>query len=350
MGFRGLRALLRTPLYFKLLLPNLALLAIGLAVGTWLLGQNSSFPIRGVPLAIGVSLATGAFVVGGVVNALILRAALAPIRALEETAAELERGNLSARAALVATSDSSLSRLIAVFNRVLDAEQRRRERKLEISARALKAEEVMRTKISHELYDDLAQTLAGVLVRLRLAEQAHKADGGSEAYELFGGLRGKILEALEGVRGVARRLHPPELDDLGLGPAIDAYARGIGEESGIRTRVLGRISDDAFSPDTRLAAFRIMQEATRNAALHAGATTIDIKLESAEGFLEAEVVDDGRGFDVATALSIPSRGYGLSSILERAAHVGGTITLDSAPSRGTTVHAHLPSSGRQRSA
>ncbi len=347
--FRTLRSLLRTPLYYKLLLPNLALLGFGLVVGAWLLGRNPSVAIRGMPLAIGVALAVGALVLGGAMNALILHAALAPIRALEKAAAEMERGNLSARAEPVASSDSSLSRLITVFNQVLDAEQSRREQKLEISARALKAEEIMRMKISRELYDDLAQTLAGVLITLRVAEQAHDSGEIADPYELLGGIRGEILGVLEGVRGVARRLHPPELDDLGLGPAIDAYARRIGEESGIRTCVTGQISDDAFSADTRLAAFRILQEATRNAALHAEASKIDIHLGSSDGFLNVEVVDDGHGFDAAKALTLPSPGYGLSSIMERAAHVGGVITVDSTPTHGTTVHVQLPSSGRQAS-
>jgi signal transduction histidine kinase len=85
-----------------------------------------------------------------------------------------------------------------------------------------------------------------------------------------------------------------------------------------------------------VAAYRIIQEAVMNVTRHAGAQHCCIRLAMAQG-LEIEVVDDGAGFGPESRA-----GVGLRSIRERAEELGGTVTLESEPGRGTTIRAQLP--------
>ncbi|RMH22989.1 MAG: HAMP domain-containing protein, partial [Gemmatimonadetes bacterium] len=266
----AVRTILRTPLLYKLLLPNLGLLALGLAAGLVLHAHLDDAHGTATLVAGFVAIVLLGLIAGTVLNVLLLRTALAPVRELEETAARIEAGDLSARAAVLRTADDSLSRLTTVFNRSLDEYERRRAQDRLLSARALRAEEEERTRSSRELYDDLAQTLAGALVRFRLMEQAEAERDEERARGLRAEIRSELLEALEGVRGVARRLHPPELEELGLRAALDAYTRRVAEDSGVPVRVSHAAAvEDRLSPETRLAVFRVVQEAVRNAVSHA---------------------------------------------------------------------------------
>jgi signal transduction histidine kinase len=154
-------------------------------------------------------------------------------------------------------------------------------------------------------------------------------------------IRVEILGAAEHLHRVARRLHPPELDDLGLEAAIVAHARRVEQESELVIDVVMARPLPRLEPEARLAVFRIVQEALGNAAEHARAGHINVSLEVDEDRLAVEIHDDGRGFEDPDP-DTDREGLGLSGMWDRAAHAGGTLSVDSRPGEGTRVTLSVP--------
>lgn len=127
---------------------------------------------------------------------------------------------------------------------------------------------------------------------------------------------------------------------MGVTEALRAYVRQWGEEHEIETEFRG---DDGppLPPDVALAAYRILQEALNNAAKHASPGRVCVELRLRAGGAVLSVTDDGAGFETPAAAARRPGGRGLTGMSERAAVFGGTVTVRSAPGRGTTVIAEL---------
>jgi len=233
-------------------------------------------------------------------------------------------------------ADTALTRLAEVFNDMLDALSANRTRQQELARRVLQSEERERALIAHELYSGTAQTLAGVLVRLRMAER-HLTSGADNS---INEIREEVVNALEEIRGVARRLRPPELDELGVRVALEAHARSMTEGKRMDFQFHGDIPP--LSRESSLALFRIVQEAISNAVLHSGADSIQVSFTVENESIVAEVLDDGCGFDLGPALAQTGQSLGLFGMHERAGYVQGEFSLESGPGRGTRVRVVLP--------
>jgi GAF domain-containing protein len=142
---------------------------------------------------------------------------------------------------------------------------------------------------------------------------------------------------VDGVRRLALDLRPSTLDDLGLVPAIESYAREFGERADIEVRVRIQGTGGRLPRERELMVYRIVQEALTNAAKHAGASAVEIELRTEGGHLVATVRDNGRGFAVDDVLAARERGLGLFGMQERAQLAGGYLDLHSTPGIGTTV-------------
>ena len=336
---RGLAIhVLRVPLFYKILLANVGLLVLGAGSGILLVRYISPAVSVSTAFLISGLVAFAVLAIGSIAHAYLIRVALSPLSTLEEAARRVEAGDPSARAEESLLADEGMSRLVRVFNAMLDTLGSLRRQERAQSARTLKAEELERLRTSHELYDHLAQTLAGVLLRLRVITTGHPADVDDTPLEE---VRAEVLAALERARHVARRLHPPELDDLGLEAALEAYARTVEETSNLTVSVDVNRPLPALGADVCLAAFRIVQEALQNCAQHSGATQARVNLSTVDDELTVEIVDDGRGFDATEAIA-DRDGLGLSSMLDRAAHRGGSLTVHSRPGAGTRVCLSVP--------
>lgn len=334
----AVRAFIRVPLFHKILLANLAVVALATGVGAAvvLAGRASGSP---GPLVVGIA---GAVVValGIAANALLVRLALSPLRHLEETARRVEGGDLEARAPESPMADRDLERLTDVFNRMLESVWAGRRRHRQLAARARRAEERERLRVARELYDDTAQMLAAVLLRLRIASRSPRLD--PEETAQLEELRRGVVDALEGVRGLARGLRPPELDEIGAGAAFEAHARHVADAAGISIRVDAPRGDLGLSPEAALNLYRILQEALDNAIHHGEARHVVARFRHRPGGVLAELEDDGRGFDVPTTLDRGDESLGLFEMRERAAQVDGTVAFLSRPGTGTRVRVAIP--------
>lgn len=341
----GVRELLRFPLFYKIFLANTALL-LGIAAAAFLL--TSRFQVDAAASTLRLALfGLAAVAASALVNGLILRVALSPLRHLEEAADRVQRGELDARAPASPLADPDLARLIRLFNRMLDTLGAYRERLQGVAARALQAQEMERKRIALELHDDTAQTLASLLIRLRVARNAKSAQARDARLEE---IRNELAKAMESVRRFARALRPPALDEVGVVAAIREHARSVCGTTGLSTVVESDRIGALLSPDAELVLYRIVQEALSNVVRHAGASTVRVTIGRRDGTVVAEIADDGKGFVVADEVYRGVRGLGLFGMQERAAYVGGRIDIESEPGRGTTVRVTMPIDDRDADA
>ena len=338
-----LYTLLRVSLFQKIVIANLALLAIAV-VSLLLLTDMGLAELLTLPNG----LVTIAVVVGATaVNALLVREALRPIRSMEEVARRIEAGEDGARVESTLLADRRVANLVRQFNRMLDRQELAQQRQRDRAVRALRLMDAESSRSAAELYDSLAQTLAGVLLRIRMLGRSPVFGDASgegnpgEATRMLDEVRSEVLEALEEARGIARRMHPPELDELGLASALEALARACLETSGVDVVVRADRPLPRLPSEVQLAFFRIAQEGLRNVVDHADATLATVTVGRVGDEFSMRICDDGRGFDTSTVL-MGSTGLGLASIQERAVQAGGRVTIRSDPDGGTCIELLVP--------
>jgi two-component system sensor histidine kinase UhpB len=282
-------------------------------------------------------VAAAAVVLGVLINALLVRLALTPLRNLEQAADQVRAGREDARAAESAVSDAATEQVVRAFNAMLESLSVYRRRLRAVAIRALDAEEAERKRLSVELHDNTAQSLAAILVQLRVARAGLPADHAAR----LTAISEQISQLINDLRHMAQQLRPPALDMLGLGAAITTHARNISESAGVRIDVqLDGQLDGALTRETELALYRVVQEALLNVVRHAEARTARVELRLEPTLVIARVVDDGRGFDVARAFD--QGALGLIGMSERASYIGGSVEIQSRRGAGTSVQIVFP--------
>lgn len=333
------RALLRMPVFAKILIANVVVVGL-VAVTAAILAVQLTAEGSPRPAAELIALiAIWGAIVSLIVNGVILWLALLPLKKLEQTVWRIQSGDLDARVGPSALADRNLERIVQTFNAMLDSTVAYRQRLREVAARALTAAEEERKRLARELHDGTAQTLAGLRVRLRLARATDDPDVRDAQLEQ---VSREIREAIDEVRRMSKGLRPPALDVLGLAPAVEAYARSLTEAAELQLELRTDLIDGVLAAEVELALYRILQEALSNVVRHSGASVVCIRLERRGANVELTIEDDGRGFDVDAELSDRSRGLGLFGMQERAAYVGGRVSIVSTPGRGTGVAVTVP--------
>ncbi len=194
-----------------------------------------------------------------------------------------------------------------------------------------------RARLAREIHDTVAQGLSSIQMLLRAAERDTPEPGAG----YLALARETAADSLADTRQIIGELTPTRLGD-GLAAAL----RRLGQEQANRTSVPIEVTaDDLDLPmAAQTALLRIAQGALSNATRHAAATQITIGLSAAEATVTLTVRDDGRGFDVATAVadSHGTDSFGLQAMRERVEQLDGTLEITSTAGRGTTVEARLP--------
>jgi two-component system, NarL family, sensor histidine kinase UhpB len=268
------------------------------------------------------------------VSLLRLRRRLDPLEQLIE---DMEKVDLSRPGSALPRSidgvgeTEEVARLELAFLRMmsrLEAERRR------AGSAALRAQEEERARVARDLHDEVNQSLTGLLLRLEAAREAAPPELEAELEET----KALANQAMRELLSLARQLRPTALDDLGLAAATAGQVEQMGRgEVEADFAVEGDFSD--LDDDAQLVVYRVAQEALANAARHSGAGRVEARLHRREdGGVELTVADDGRGF----AFDEAERGLGIAGMRERALLVGGELTIESRPGRGTTVRLTLP--------
>jgi len=211
------------------------------------------------------------------------------------------------------------------------------KRMRQVSRTMVTAAENERKSLSRELHDQFLQSLVALKIRVKLL--AEESDGAARG-RARAHIADEIHEAIRGVKRMIRGLLPPELDEHGLASALGSQFRDIREVYGFTVHAsLDRV-DGQLDGVATLALYRIIQEAVNNAVRHARVSEASVTLRSVGGAIIAEVSDEGCGFEYDGHV-------GLTSMHERAAMVGGGLTVETAPGKGTTIRATVPVTGAE---
>ena len=191
-------------------------------------------------------------------------------------------------------------------------------------------------RISHELHDEAGQLLASVYLALDDVGRDLPAPAAARLQSV----KTLLDEIEEELRRLSHDLRPTILDDLGLMAALDVLAEAVprGPASGSRWKARGMI---AFPPPIETVLYRIVQEALNNVSKHAQASAVTVVVRREARRVCCSVRDDGVGFDPGTARST-AKGIGLIGIRERLAALGGALSIDAAPGRGTELRVAIP--------
>lgn len=271
-----------------------------------------------------------------------------PLRRLQSQIAIVAQGGPTPAAPAVEGRDE-VAQIARAFHElvqktVLLRETEARSKRLEaLSSRVARAQEEERERIAHELHDGLGQALTAIKLDLAAAARAMKPEVAAAA-EYLDKARRLADESLDELRRMASDLRPAALDNLGLVAALESYARGFKDRSGVAVAVEADRLEPRLPFEVETALYRICQEALTNIAKHARAQRAVVRLQRESEGVRLTVTDDGAGFDTSavTATDGTLKGIGLLSMERRAEELGGTFSIDSKPGQGTTVSVIVP--------
>ena len=245
-----------------------------------------------------------------------------------------------------------LSRLAPAVQRALReaverAERRRAEENLRKSHKQLRALSVYlqyvredeRIRISRQVHDELGQALTGL--KMDLYWLSHRVPKKLRAVQKkTKDMSAHIDTTIQTVRRISTELRPGILDDLGLAAALEWQAQEFQKRTGLRCNVVCEVTETAFDQDLNTAFFRIFQETLTNVIRHAHASCVDVLLQEEQACLSMEVKDNGRGISCDEISNTKS--IGLLGMRERAALLGGELTITGQAGEGTCVRVKIP--------
>jgi signal transduction histidine kinase len=196
-------------------------------------------------------------------------------------------------------------------------------------------------QIHHQLVHDVtAIKLDLAWLRSRLSgEEGGAGDDGEPLEQRVDAMTALADRCLKTLRRISSELRPDLLLHFGPSEAIEWQAEELRLQTGVRTRLDLTAADLGLSATTATALFRIVQAALENVVRHAEADEVKISLRRRGSNVVLSVADDGRGFDPR---KIAPASFGLIAMRERALALGGDLSIESRPRRGTTVTARLP--------
>jgi signal transduction histidine kinase len=203
-----------------------------------------------------------------------------------------------------------------------------------MSRKLIESQEQERVRIGRELHDDINQRIAMLAVELEQLQ-----NDPSELQNRQQELRKQMAELSNAVQGLSHELHSSKLEYLGVVSGIGSWCK----EFGARQNMMIGFKSDVSSVvpfDIGISLFRVLQEALHNAAKHSAVRRMQVELQEASNEIHLIVADLGKGFDVETA--IRGQGLGLTSMQERVRMLNGSVTIQSKPMAGTTIHVRVP--------
>ena len=207
-----------------------------------------------------------------------------------------------------------------------------------VSGKLIEAQEQERRRIARELHDDIGQRLA--LLAIELARFQQTSSNPSELPGRIGKLQMLTSEIAGDIQFLSHELHSSRLQYLGLAAALRGFCLEFSEQQRVEIGFETRDLPTPLSPDISLCFFRVLQEALHNAATHSGVRHFEVRLWGIQDEIHLTISDSGVGFDIEGARA--NRGLGLISMQERLKLLNGTLSIESRPQYGTTIHASVP--------
>lgn len=203
------------------------------------------------------------------------------------------------------------------------------------------SQEADRKRIASDLHDGVSQTLVVIRNWARVAAPAAFPD--SAAGRRLGEIAEAASQALGEVRSVVHDLLPLHLERMGLVEAMRDAATRVAGASGIAITCTLADVDNHVPPEIALKLFRVAQEGLNNVVKHSRATEASIEVTLEPARIRMTIQDNGRGFDPdEISPTSAGDGFGLVGMAERTRMMGGDLTIESAPGRGTTITISVP--------
>ena len=206
----------------------------------------------------------------------------------------------------------------------------------QLTQRIIDTQEEERGRVARELHDGISQILVSARYAFDLTRRRLQISDLRAGESLEKGI-GNLTTAIQEVRRISRDLRPGTLDDLGLGPALQALTEEFSERTGIKTELETVVFRNLLDDDAKTALFRVAQEALTNIERHSGASEVRVRIFGHKKGATLRVQDNGRGFQPDSAKG----GLGLRNMEERIEQLDGTLRILSSPS-GTVIEAEVP--------
>jgi signal transduction histidine kinase len=218
--------------------------------------------------------------------------------------------------------------------------QAQSEQLRKLSWKLIDVQEDTLRRVARDLHDEFGQILTAVGAMLTRAGRKTLA-GNSEFVQELEAVKRIVEDTLQNVRDRSQMFRPAILDDFGLEQSLQSFVEQFSRQAGINVCFEGKCRDGVLPPEDAIHVYRIVQEALNNVARHSGASEAWVVLVEGDTGLKLEIRDNGNGFDRAAEIR-RSGGVGLMGMQERAEHLGGCLTVQSAPGAGTVVTFAVP--------
>ena len=201
-----------------------------------------------------------------------------------------------------------------------------------------------RNRIARELHDGIGQVLAYVGTKsdaaISFLDAGRPGDARTQVTELGDAARSVYVDVREAILGLSTPLEPGQ----GVVPALREYAQRYAEAGKLPTQVVASPAAETarLAPAAEAQALRIVQEALTNVRKHALARRVVVEVSRGDATLVLEVRDDGLGFEPSDSMKGDWPHFGIATMRERAASVGGSLEISGGSGRGTTVRLHIP--------
>jgi signal transduction histidine kinase len=211
-----------------------------------------------------------------------------------------------------------------------------------LSWKLIEVQEETLRQVARDLHDEFGQILTAIGTMLGRAG-AKGLEKDSLFVQEVEHVKKIVEDTLQTVRDGSQIFRPAILDDFGLEQTLEWFALQFTRQTGIDVHFEGRMVDEFFPAEDAIHVYRIVQEALSNVARHSNCDEAWVTLEKNGGELNLEIRDHGAGFDPRAEMDRASgEGVGLMGMRERAEHLKGTLSIDAAPGKGTTVRVRIP--------
>lgn len=231
----------------------------------------------------------------------------------------------------------------AIEHKRAEEELRESHRRLQaLSSQLLDAQESERKRIAKELHDGIGQILTAIKFGVESSLQRAACSGDHPCQQSLTAVISVIQSGIDEIRRISRDLWPTILSDLGILATISWYCREF-QNIYSKMRILREIDvlEEEVPEQLKITLYRVLQEATNNAAKHSKGDVVSLSLKKNHDRLELTVSDNGQGFDLGSTLAGHGshRGLGLTSMRERTELSGGSFSIQSVLGKGTVVRA-----------
>ena len=238
-----------------------------------------------------------------------------------------------------------LSLIVSIYQRKVNRLKKEKFVQREFSRKQIEQQEAERKHIASELHDGLGQNLLVINNELQqfLGEQ-------KEPQEDLRRVASMVQESVESVREISSNLHPHHIERLGFSAAVQAMTENISHSAKLKIECMCDKLDHQIPKEFEIHIYRIIQEGLSNIVRHASAHYVKVTVRKVHNSIDVTITDDGCGFNIQEfhGAQFPKstndifRGFGIASMSERTRIIGGTLTIDSSTSSGTTIHLTLP--------